>query len=391
MGRTLGICLCFGLLLTLLCASGNAASSSCSTCNKGKRMKGITHKNFDKTNEGKQVTAWTLTNANGLRAQILDFGGVLYSMEVPDKNGKFENVSCRYAAVAEYQKERPFFGSLVGRYGNRIAKGKFTVDGKDYSLALNNGKNSLHGGLKGFDQVIWNVEPFENDQAVGLTLKYKAKDNEEGYPGNLDVTVVYTLTDKNELIIDYTAVTDKATPINLTNHTFWNLGGFLSGSMRDHLLQLGAVSYLPTDDTLIPTGEILKVDGTPLDFRTAKPIGKDIDNVKEPQFNGGFDHCLILDDKTDADGFRFCAKVIDPKSGRVMTIKTTEPAVQFYSGNFLDGTTGFGDYKYEKHYAFCLETQHYPDSPNQPKFPNTILRPGQTYRHTTVHAFSVEK
>lgn len=354
-------------------------------------MKGITHKDFDKTNEGKQVTAWTLTNANGLRAQILDFGGVLYSMEIPDKNGKFENVSCRYATVAEYQKERPFFGSLVGRYGNRIAKGKFSVDGKDYSLALNNGKNSLHGGLKGFDQVIWNVEPFENDKAVGLTLKYKAKDGEEGYPGNLDVTVVYTLTDQNELIIDYTAATDKATPINLTNHTFWNLGGFLSGSMRDHILQLGAVGYLPTDDTLIPTGEILKVDGTPLDFRAAKPIGKDIDNVKEPQFNGGFDHCLILDDKADADGFRFCAKVLDPKSGRVMTIKTTEPAVQFYSGNFLDGTTGFCDYKYEKHYAFCLETQHYPDSPNQPKFPNTILRPGQTYRHTTVHAFSVEK
>ncbi len=345
---------------------------------------------FGKTKEGETVQVFTLTNANGVNAKILDFGGVLYEMNVPDKDGVLGNVSCNYPTIPEYQDVRPYFGSLVGRYGNRIAKGKFTLDGVEYSLPINNDPNALHGGLKGFDQVIWAATPAADENGASLTLKYTAKDGEEGYPGKLDVVVVYTLDNNDALTIDYTATTDKATPVNLTNHTFWNLGGSTSGTIRDHVLQLNASRYLPTDDTLIPTGEIASVEGTPLDFRAAKPIGQDIDKVAEAQFNGGYDHCVVLDQEK-AGEMGLCAIVKDPKTGRVMKIETTEPAVQFYSGNFLDGSTKVGDYVYAKHAAFCLETQHYPNSPNQPEFPSTILKPGETYRHTTVHTFSVEK
>ena len=344
---------------------------------------------FGKTQEGETVTEYTLVNANGLSAKILDFGGVLYEMNVPDRDGKFANVSCNYPTVAEYQTVRPFFGSLIGRYGNRIKLGKFTLDGVEYTLPITDKPNALHGGVKGFDQKIWDASAKCDENGAYLTLKYTAADGEEGYPGTLEVTVVYSLTNENKLIIDYTATTDKATPVNLTNHTFWNLGGAYSGTIRDTVLQLNAPKYLPTDDTLIPTGEVLSVEGTPLDFTTAKPIGQDIDKVTEPQFHGGYDHCFVLADKP-AGEMGLCAVAKDPKSGRVMTIETTEPAVQFYSGNFLDGSTGVGSYKYEKHSAFCLETQHYPDSPNQPEFPTTILKPGETYRHTTVHTFTVE-
>ncbi len=345
---------------------------------------------FGKTKEGENVQVFTLTNANGLSAKILDFGGVLYEMNVPDRDGKFGNVSCNYPTIPEYQDVRPYFGSLVGRYGNRIAKGKFTLDGVEYSVPVNNGENALHGGLKGFDQVIWAATPAADENGASLTLKYTAKDGEEGYPGNLAVVVVYTLGNDNTLKIDYTATTDKATPINLTNHTFWNLGGATSGTIRDHVLQLNASRYLPTDAGLIPTGEVASVEGTPLDFRTAKPIGQDIDKVAEEQFNGGYDHCIVLDQAKPGE-MGLCAIAKDPKTGRVMKIETTEPAVQFYSGNFLDGSTKVGDYVYAKHTAFCLETQHYPNSPNQPEFPSTILKPGETYRHTTVHTFTVEK
>jgi len=345
---------------------------------------------FGKTKEGETVQVFTLTNANGVNAKILDFGGVLYEMNVPDKDGNLGNVSCNYPTIPEYQDVRPYFGSLVGRYGNRIAKGKFTLDGVEYSVPVNNGENALPGGLKGFDQVIWPATPAADENGASLTLKYTAKDGEEGYPGNLDVVVVYTLGNDNTLKIDYTATTDKATPINLTNHTFWNLGGATSGTIRDHILQLNASRYLPTDAGLIPTGEVASVEGTPLDFRKAKPIGQDIDKVAEEQFNGGYDHCIVLDQAKPGE-MGLCAIAKDPKTGRVMKIETTEPAVQFYSGNFLDGSTKVGDYVYAKHTAFCLETQHYPNSPNQPEFPSTILKPGETYRHTTVHTFTVEK
>ncbi|MGI5832778.1 MAG: aldose epimerase family protein [Thermoguttaceae bacterium] len=352
-------------------------------------MMGYQSEPFGQTNEGKTVTAYTLTNVNGLKAVILNFGGVLYSMETPDRSGKLGNISANLATVAEYQRFRPYFGSLVGRYGNRIARGKFTLDGVDYQVPVNDGVNALHGGLAGFDQRIWDAEPFMTDNGVGVKLTYSAKDGEEGYPGNLSVTVTYILSNDNALTIDYTAVTDKATPLNLTNHTFWNLGGAQSGSILDHVLKLGASHYLPTDDGLIPTGEIASVESTPLDFRTPKPIGQDIARITDPWFRGGFDHCLVLD-KPQEGGLSFCAFAVDPKSGRTMEIETTEPAVQFYSGNWLDGTTGIGGYKYEQHAAFCLEAQHYPDSPNHPAFPNTILRPGETYRQTTVHKFGIQ-
>lgn len=344
---------------------------------------------FGKTKEGETVTVFTLTNANGLSAKILDFGGVLYEMNVPDKDGNFANVSCNFPTVEEYQTVRPFFGSLIGRYGNRIKLGKFTLDGKEYTLPITDKPNALHGGVKGFDQKIWDATASADKDGAYLTLKYTAKDGEEGYPGKLEVTVVYSLKNDNSLTIDYTATTDKATPVNLTNHTFWNLAGWNGGSICDHILQLNAPKYLPTDESLIPTGEVADVTDV-LNFTTPKAIGQDIKKVTEPQFRGGYDHCFVLADKP-AGEMGLCAIVKDPKTGRVMKIDTTEPAVQFYSGTVLDGTTGVGDYKYEQYYAFCLETQHYPDSPNQPSFPTTLLKPGETYRHTTVHTFSVEK
>lgn len=382
--------LSIAVLFTISGLPGAIADQS-TAAKEGSKMKKIESSLFGKTKEGNEVHAWTLTNANGLKATILDFGGVLYSMDVPDKNGKFENISANLATVPEYQENRPFFGSLVGRFGNRIANGKFKLDGKEYTLPQNNGPNSLHGGLKGFDQKIWSAEPAEDQHTVALRLKYRSQDGEEGYPGNLSATVQYILTDENELIIDYAASSDQPTPINLTNHTFWNLGGATSGSILDHEMLLGATHFLPTDSTLIPTGEILSVKDTPLDFTAKKTIGRDIRDIKEPQFNGGYDHCLILAPPGTADGkYRFCAYVRDPKSGRAMEIKTTEPAVQFYSGNFLNGSIGVGDYKYQKQTAFCLETQHYPDSPNHSNFPSTILVPNKIYRHTTIHRFTVE-
>lgn len=350
----------------------------------------IEEKTFGKTTEGDQVTSYTLINTNGVSVEILDFGGVVYSLKVPDKDGKFENVSANYETIAEYQKYKPFFGSLIGRYGNRIANGKFTLDGKEYTLAVNNGKNALHGGIKGFDQRIWDAEPLTTADGPALKLTYLSKDMEEGYPGNLTVEVVYTLTNDNELKIDYKATTDKTTVLNLTNHTFWNLGGAYSGTVLDHELTINADRYLPTDDGLIPTGEILSVEGTPLDFLTPKKVGHDIKDIKEEQFAGGYDHCLVLKEKKPGE-MGFCAKLVDPKSGRCMEIYTDQPAVQFYSGNFLDGKTEAFGYKYTKQCLLCLETQHYPDSPNQPKFPNTVLKPGETFKSTTTHKFSVVK
>ncbi len=368
-----------GVAATLTAMSAFAAGGTKVTCQK-----------FGETAEGAAVNVYTLVNANGLSAKILNFGGVLYEVNVPDRDGVFANVSCNYPTVPEYQSIRPFFGSLIGRYGNRIAAGKFTLEGKEYTLPINNAPNALHGGLKGFDQKIWDATQSADENGAYLTLKYTAADGEEGYPGKLDVTVVYSLKNDNSLTIDYTATTDKATPVNLTNHTFWNLGGAYSGSILDTVLQLNAPKYLPTDEGLIPTGELADVKGTPLDFTTAKAIGKDIAGITEEQFRGGYDHCLVLADKPEGE-MGLCAIAYDPKSGRQMKVETTEPAVQFYSGNWLDGSTSCNGYKYEKQYAFCLETQHYPDSPNQPAFPNTILEPGKTYRHTTVHTFSVVK
>lgn len=343
---------------------------------------------FGTTKDGREVDLYTLSNG-WLTVKVLNYGGIIYSFDMPDKEGNSANISANLESIADYEKNRPFFGALVGRYGNRIAKGKFTLDGKEYTLPKNNGPNSLHGGIKGFDTVIWEVKEFKTGRSVGLQLSYTAQDGEEGYPGKLDVTVVYELNSANEWKMDYTAKTDKATVVNLTNHTFWNLSGFKS-TILNHELLLNADAFLPTDGTLIPTGEIKKVDGTPLDFRKSRVIGERIGDIKEKAFHGGYDHCFVLN-REKRGGMSLCAELYDPDSGRAMKVSTTEPGVQCYSGNFLDGKLKAFGHRYVKHDALCLETQHFPDSPNKPDFPSTVLRPGETYRHTTVHQFSVRK
>jgi aldose 1-epimerase len=334
------------------------------------------------------VIEYTLTNSSGMQAGILNYGGTITKLITPDRNGKMGDVVLGFETFSGYlQKNEPYLGALVGRYANRIANAQFTLDGKTYKLAPNNFGNSLHGGNVGFDKVIWNVEKIGDSS---LRLSYQSKDGEEGYPGNLNVQVTYTLSPDNSLKIDYTATTDKATPVNLTNHSYFNLSAGNDSTILDHVLQLNADKYTPVNDQLIPTGQIADVKGTPMDFTTAKAIGKDIGNVK-----GGFDHNWILNKKENTpDAYRQqqAATVYDPRSGRFMEVFTTQPGIQFYSGNFLNGSlqvTKRGQL-YVSHAGLCLETQHYPDSPNQPSFPSTILKPGETYRQTTVYKFSVK-
>ena len=349
----------------------------------------VTSSEFGKTAAGEAVDIYKLDNGRGVTVEVLSLGGIIHTFNIPDRNGKVVNVSANLETVADYEKARSFFGALVGRYGNRIAKGKFTLDGKEYTLPTNNAPNSLHGGHKGFDTVVWKVQPlFKQGNAVGLKLDYTAQDGEEGYPGKLDVTVIYRLDNRNRWTMDYTAKTDKTTVINLTNHTYWNLAGF-PNTNHDHILTLNADRFLPTDDTLIPTGVLQPVAGTPLDFRTPHKIGERIHQIEEAHFAGGYDHCLVLNQKRP-NQMSLCAFVHEPASGRAMRIDTTEPGVQFYSGNFLNGSLKAFGHSYEKHAAFCLETQHFPDSPNKPEFPSTVLKPGQTYRTTTVHTFGVK-
>jgi aldose 1-epimerase len=353
----------------------------------------ISQSEFGKTANGKTVDIYKLDNGRGITVEVLSLGGVIYSFNVPDKNRNTTNISANLETVAEYEKARPFFGALIGRYGNRIADGKFTLDGKEYSLPLNNGKNSLHGGVKGFDTVLWNIKKLKGRDYVGLELKYTSQDGEEGYPGNLDVTVIYKLDNKNRWTMDYIATTDKTTVVNLTNHTFWNLAGFSSDAPNTnlhHLLTLNADQFLPTDNTLIPTNELKPVAETPLDFRTPYEIGERIARIEGEHFAGGYDHCFVLNQKRPKQ-LTFCAEIVEPNSGRTMRIDTTEPSVQFYSGNFLDGSTKAFGRQYTKHSAFCLETQHFPNSPNNPAFPSTVLKPGETFRSTTIHTFGVKK
>jgi aldose 1-epimerase len=351
----------------------------------------IAQETFGKISETETADIYTLRNATGMTVRISNYGGIIVSWTAPDKAGNYEDITLGYDSLASYQKDSPYFGALVGRYGNRIAKGKFTLDGKTYTLATNNGENALHGGIKGFDKVLWKALPVDGEEPQ-LVLNYVSKDGEEGYPGNLSVEVIYTLTKDNSLKIDYKATTDKATVVNLTNHAYFNLSGVKNISpILDHELTLNADKFLPVDKTLIPTGELKPVTGTPFDFTKAKKIGLQINDTTDTQikYGGGYDHCWVMTDTTQS--LRLAATVHEPKSGRVMEVYTTEPAFQFYTGNFLNGSNlGKGGSIYARRTGFCLETQHYPDSPNQPKFPSTVLRPNETYQTTTVYKFLVK-
>ncbi|MFD5636399.1 aldose epimerase family protein [Streptomyces sp. NPDC127077] len=344
---------------------------------------------FGRLADGTKVHRWSLENG-GTRLKVLSYGGIVQSLEIPDRHGRYKNVSLGFDNIEDYVAKTPYFGALIGRYGNRIAKGQFTLDGTGHQLSVNDGVNSLHGGAKGFDKRVWDVEGFASGSDVGLVLHYTSIDGEMGYPGTLRAKVTYTLTRHGDWRIDYEATTDKATVVNLTSHVYWNLAGEGSGSIYDHELEIAASRYTPVDSGLIPTGELAKVAGTPFDFRRTKTVGRDIRVAHQQLLYGkGIDHNWVLDKGITAKP-EHVATLRDPSSGRTLTIASNEPGLQFYSGNFLDGTlVGTGGHIYRQGDALCLETQHFPDSPNHPSFPSTVLRPGQTYRTSTVHSFGV--
>lgn len=344
---------------------------------------------FGTLTDGTKVYRWSLENG-GTRLKVLSYGGIVQSLEIPDRHGRYANVSLGFAAIDDYVAKSPYFGATIGRYGNRIAEGRFTLDGTTHQLSVNDGVNSLHGGAKGFDKRVWDVEPFTKGSDVGLVLHYTSVDGEMGYPGTLRTKVTFTLDRRGDWRIDYEATTDKPTVVNLTNHTYWNLAGEGSGGIYDHELTIAASRYTPTDAGLIPTGELARVAGTPFDFRRAKPIGRDIRAGHPQQVTAkGYDHNWVLDKGVTAQP-EHIATLRDPRSGRTLRIATDQPGLQFYSGNFLDGTlVGTSGHTYRQGDGLCLETQHFPDSPNEPSFPSTVLRPGQTYRTTTIHSFGV--
>ncbi|MGQ9625867.1 MAG: aldose epimerase family protein [Anaerolineae bacterium] len=345
---------------------------------------------FGVTSEGAVVEKYTLTNKNGLVAVLINYGATLVSLYVPDRDGNMADVTLGFDSISDYETRSPYFGCIVGRYANRIKEGKFSIDGKSYQLAQNNLGNALHGGLKGFNKQMWKAMPLYTDEGPAVVFTYRSHDGEEGYPGNLDVKVIYTLTNNNELKVEYEATTDAPTVVNLTQHSYWNLAGHDSGSILDHELTLYASNYTPADDVLITTGEIAPVAGTPFDFTKAKKIGQDLDSPEvkgRPNFLG-YDHNFVLDKKLGELGP--AARLKDPKSGRVMEIYTTEPGIMFYGGNWLNLKDAKDDADYAQYGGLCLEAQHFPDSPNKPNFPSTILRPGETYTQVTVHKFFTE-
>jgi aldose 1-epimerase len=352
------------------------------------QMVTINESSFGNLPDGSAVTLYTLKNSQGTEMKVINYGGYITSLKTADRSGVFEDIVLGYDSLSGYLKAPSFFGCIVGRYGNRIAKGQFSLDGKTYNLVKNNGENHLHGGTKGFDKVMWEATPSKSAGGASLKLTYNSKDMEEGYPGNLQVTVIYTLTNDNELKIDYEATTDKKTIINLTNHSYFNLSGNTKRNILDHKLSLAASKFLPVDATLIPTGELKDVKGTPFDFTSPEIVGKRI-NDEHPQIKAGigYDHCWVFDKPLGTLGLG--ATLYDTLSGRYMEMFTTEPGTQFYSGNFLNGTvTGKFNTVYEKRYGMCLETQHFPDSPNQPKFPSVVLNPGEVYKTRTIYKFS---
>ncbi len=365
--------------------AGCAGENSQKTMDKPSISKAV----FGQLPDGSAADLYTLTNSNGMSARITNYGGIVTHLFVPDKNGKFEDVVLGFDSLQNYLDGHPFFGALVGRYGNRIANGKFQLDGQNYNLYVNNGPNALHGGKVGFDKVLWKTREVTTDSTAGLQMSYVSADMEEGYPGTLEVEVTYTLANDNSLKIDYKATTDKPTVVNLTNHSYFNLTG-LKRDILGHQVTINADSLVAVNDKLIPTGKLIPVAGTPFDFNTPHEVGERIDDNTHEQirFGGGYDHCWVL--RKNGDGLAEIATVYDPSSGRLMEVSTTEPGVQFYTGNFLNGELKGKGATYSKRFGLCLETEHYPDSPNQPHFPTTILRPGETYRTTTAYRFSVK-
>lgn len=364
---------------------------SITSCTNTKNMATVTieKKPFGQTANGDEVDQFILSTKKGMEISIITYGGIITSWTAADKNGDYRDIALGYNTLAEYEAETPYFGALIGRYGNRIAKGKFSIDGEAYTLAVNNGENHLHGGLKGFDKVVWDAKTIVNDSTASLELSYLSKDMEEGYPGNLQTKVTYTLNNNDELSVKYEAKTDKPTIVNLTQHSYFNLTADFNQPISDHELVINADSFLPVDSSLIPTGEFRNVTETPFDFRSSKAIGKHINAENTQIKNGlGYDHCWILNDQEK--GFRFVASAYEPVSGRLLEILSDEPGIQFYSGNFLDGTLpSKNQATYQHRTGFCLETQHYPDTPNQKDFPSVRLNPGESYQSQTVFRFSV--
>ena len=369
-------------LTVLILSLGSACQKgSETTLEKGEKMY-ITKEPFGQTATGENITLYVLTNSNGLTMKVINYGAIVTSLLVPDRDGKLTDVVLGFDNLESYLGEHPYFGAVVGRYGNRIAKGRFSLFGEEYTLATNNNSNHLHGGIKGFDKRVWQAEELIEETRIGIQFEYVSEDGEEGYPGNLRTTVKYFLTEKNEFRIEYSATTDKATPVNLTQHSYFNLAG--TGNVLDHLVTIQADRYTVVNDELIPTGELRPVADTAMDFRQAQSIGARINQVL-----GGYDHNWVLTKRNGS--LALAATVYEETSGRQMEVFTTEPGLQFYTGNFLDGSlTGkFGNI-YQKHAGFCMETQHFPDSPNQPDFPSTVLEPGETYSHSTIYRFSIK-
>jgi aldose 1-epimerase len=360
----------------LACADGEPAMT-----------RSVTRAPFDTTSGGQPVELFTLTNTGGIEVRAITYGGIIVSLRTPDRDGRLGDIVLGYDSLDGYLRASPYFGAIIGRYGNRIARARFTLDGRTHQLAANDGANHLHGGVRGFDKVLWAGEPVETDSTVGVVFTYTSPDGEEGYPGTLSAQVTYTLTDDGRLVFDYLATTDDATPVNLTQHSYFNLAG--TGDILGHELLIAAGRYTPVDSTLIPTGELASVEGTPFDFRVPAAIGARIGADHQQLRNGiGYDHNFVLD--REGPSLLHAARVVEPMSGRTLDVWTTEPGLQFYSGNFLDGSiTGKTGRVYAHRTGFCLETQHFPDSPNQPAFPSTILRPGEEYRSRTVFAFGV--
>jgi aldose 1-epimerase len=354
----------------------------------------VTRERFGALPDGRPIDAYTITNANGVLVRAITWGGIITSIRVPDRTGALGDIVLGYDSLAGYLKASPYFGAIVGRYGNRIANARFTLGRKTYHLPANDGKNSLHGGTTGFDKVLWDAAPFDNQSGAGVVFTHTSPAGDQGYPGALAMRVTYLLNDQNELVVDYVATADAPTPVNLTQHSYFNLGGEGSGDVLGHVLSINADRYTPVDATLIPTGALAPVAGTPFDFRTPTAIGSRIGQKDEQLVRGrGYDHNFVLNGAAEGPEHpRHAARVVEPRTGRTLDVLTTEPGLQFYSGNFLDGSiTGKSGHGYGHRTGFCLETQHFPDSPNHPAFPSTILRPGDTLRSRTVFAFGVEK